>query len=434
MSSSIESEEKNHLENFSLADFFSSVGSTLHERVEPFATYYRESLKQGLANYGREVVSPPGPRVLVRDTLSDQAKPMIMFGSNDYLGLTTHPHVKECVIKTVEQCGVGMGGPPLLNGTSLIHRRLENRLANFKRGEAALLFASGFQANLGWVTALLRTDDVLLYDELSHASFYDGIKLARTANRIKAFRFKHSNVQHLSDLLRKAHAERKPETQIIVAVEGVYSMDGDLAPLVEIDQLCRQYSASLFVDDAHGTGVMGENGRGTAEHFGVSASVSIAMGTFSKAFGVTGGFVVGEQSLIDYLRFFSRSYMFSAHLPQSMAAAVLAGLEVLETDPGLVAQLHRNRRWMVEGLNRLGYRVSSESAIIPVSIPSRVDIRRLNRRFHEEGLFVNTIEFPAVSVDEQRIRVSLMATHTQNDIEIGLDVFHRLGKEFQIIF
>lgn len=424
-------EIKTHHENFSLADFFSSEGATLLERVKNFSDYYRESLDLGLALYGRELVSSPGPRVLVQDSQSKNVKSMIMLGSNDYLGLTHHPLVIQKVCDVVRSRGVGMGGPPLLNGTSSLHRQLETQVAQFKGDEDALIFASGFQANLGWITALLRSDDVLIYDELNHASLYDGIKIAKATARFKTMRFNHNDTDHLDALLEKARNEKKPMGQIFVAVEGVYSMDGDLAPLDIISELCKKYEANLIVDDAHGTGVLGETGSGTAEYFGVKADIS--MGSFSKTFGVTGGFLVASQPIIDYLRFFSRSYMFSAHLSQSTVAAVLGGLAVLKANPQLVKQVRSNAVKLTQKLKVLGFDASSESAIIPIRIPQHIDIRILNRRFHEEGLFVNSIEYPAVPIVEQRIRLSVMATHTDEDIDAAAEIFKKLGQEFKLI-
>ena len=420
-------------ENFSLQEFFTFSGATLHERLKPFNEYRESTRKQGLALYGREIIGPTGTRVQVRDTVTGSVRSMLMMGSNNYLGLANHPLVKKAVIDAIEVNGVGMAGPPLLNGMSSLHRELERKIATLKGKEDALLFASGFQANLGWISALLRSKDYLIYDELHHASVFDGIKIARAVARIHTRSFRHNNAEHLEKILQAAQEQLSPGAHIFIAVEGVYSMDGDLAPLREIAALATQYGATLILDDAHGTGILGKRGSGTAEHFGVCDQVELAMGTFSKALGVTGGFIAGKREVIEYLRYFSSSYMFSAHLPQAIVAAVIAGLDVIESQPALRGQLHDNVAYMLRGMNEIGYAVKSESAIIPVVLPENIEIRALGKRFHEEGLFTNLIEYPAVPKNAQRIRLSVMADHSREDLDFGLAVLEKLGREFSLI-
>jgi glycine C-acetyltransferase len=244
-------------------------------------------------------------------------------------------------------------------------------------------------------------------------------------------RFPHNDCYALERLLHRARKRGvNAHGQIFVAVEGVYSMDGDLAPLPEISALCEKYNANLVIDDAHGTGVMGAKGAGTAEHFGVSHSVAVSMGTFSKAFGTTGGFIAAKQPVIDYLRFFSRPYMFSAHLPPTTTATVIAGLEVLEQEPELRQKLHANAAYLKAQLNARGLNVRSETPILPVRVPEFVDLRELNRRFHEEGIFLNPIEYPAVPLSEQRLRVTAMATHSRGDLDTLVATFDKLKREF----
>lgn len=419
-------------ENFSLADFFGLEGANLQDRVRDFSEYMDFHTKKGRLLYGREIIGSPGRSVRVRDPRTGDTREMLMFGSNDYLGLTTDPRVIRGVIEAVQAHGVGMGGPPLLNGTSLMHRELEEELAALKQKDDTLIFASGFQANLGWLTALLRSGDVLIYDELNHASLYDGIKLLRSGVRFKAVRFRHNDVDHLEALLQQHQDTIGTKNQIFVAVEGVYSMDGDLAPLDQIVQLKDRYDFNLFVDDAHGTGVMGERGAGTAEHFGVEKAVDLSLGTFSKTFGVTGGFICAQRDVVKYMRFFSRSYMFSAHVPQSTVAAVRAGLSVLAAEPERLLRLRANARRVRDGLNALGYNVQSPSAILPVPIPERIDIRNVSSRLDQMGIFANSIEYPAVTRAQQRIRLSIMATHTDQDLQRLLDAFAQLTREFDL--
>jgi len=424
-------------ENICLDEFIPSNGKTLLERVQPFSRYFRESQATGKALYSREILGPIENRSWVRDNLRKIPRKMVMLGSNNYLGLVTHPHVQSAVIQAIRDYGTGMGGPPLLNGMSALHRQLERRLTSLKKGVNsdeydAMLFGSGFQANLGWARGLLRKGDVLIYDEFSHASLYDGISQVRAecGDDFRAIRFRHNDVSHLSALLNR-YSKRK-QGQIFVAIEGVYSMDGDLAPMREIASLCGQFEASLIVDDAHGTGVLGNTGAGTIEHFGLDHQVDISMGTFSKTFGVTGGFLVARKEIIDYLRFFSRSYMFSAHLPPSTVAAVLAGLDVMVNEPELRSKLIQNAATLKSGLQELGFTVKQEAAIIPILIPPQIDIRDVNLRLHEEDLFLNSIAYPAVSRADQRLRASVMATHTSEDLEFALKAFEKIKKEFKI--
>lgn len=417
-------------ENFNLSDFIQQEGATLLERVTPFSDYYRSSSARGEAHYLRTVTSRVSKKAKVLDHQGVE-KEMWMLGSNNYLDFASHPYVIEKIKSAVDTFGAGVGGPPLLNGMSLPHRNLEQRLAKLKSQEDAMIFSSGFQANLGWVNALLRSGDHLIYDDLNHASLYDGIRMARTQHRFKATRFSHNDLNELERALKDASTSIN-KGAVFVAVEGVYSMDGDLAPLDRISSLCEKYNAYLIVDDAHGTGVLGANGEGTAHHFNVQNKVTLCMGTFSKTFGVTGGFLAGQQKLIDYLRFYSRSYMFSAHLAIPVVAAVDAGLDLLEKHPELILKLHENAQYLAANLRKMGYQAQTDSAIIPVPIPESVDIRAVNKRFHELGVFLNSIEFPAVSLAEQRLRVSILATLEKSELDQIIAIFHTVGKEFDL--
>jgi len=423
----------NNGENFSLSEFFKTEATTLLGRVKPFSEYYRESRAKGLAHYGREIVSAVSNRVRVRG-VDGTTREMIMFGSNNYLGLTTHPHVLGRIQQALETFGAGVGGPPLLGGMTQLHIELERRLSILKNTEDSLLYGSGYQANLGWVTSLLRDDDVLLYDEYNHASLYDGIALAAATTDLKAIRFAHNDAEHLKRLLiRVRKGAARPNRQIFVVTEGVYSMDGDLAPLPRISELCGEYGATLVIDDAHGTGVMGKTGRGTTEHFGMQGGVDICMGSFSKAFGMTGGFLSADREVIDYLRFCSRSYMFSAHLPITTVAGVLGGMEVIEREPERIVRLHENAAYLVAGLSALGFKTFHESSIIPVRIPVDVNIREVCKQFDEAGIFLNSIEYPAVKKDGQRLRLSVMSTHTREDLDMALAAFERIGRRTGIV-
>jgi glycine C-acetyltransferase len=350
---------------------------------------------------------------------------MLMFGSNNYLGLANHPYVKEKVRQAIEKFGAGIGGPPLLNGYTSLHRELEERLAALKGAEDALIFSSGYGANVGLVTALMNPDCFVVYDAYSHASFCDGIKMSG----VQSFRFPHNNIFILEQRLKNLRA--CSDKDIYVGVEGVYSMDGDLAPLDKLVELCKKYNAYLVVDDAHGTGVMGKTGSGTAEHFDVDGKVDLIMGTFSKTFAVTGGFVAGSKDITNYMRYFARSYMFSASLPPIVIAAVLAGLDVLQKDNGLLQSLRDNIKYTGKRLSSLGFNTGNETAIFPLIVPEEMNIRKAAFEFHKRGIFMNSIEYPAVPLSQQRFRISIMATHTNEDIDKLVEVIDEVWNEFK---
>jgi glycine C-acetyltransferase len=398
-------------ENFNLRDVLvAGHGVKLHDRLELFNDFIDSLNARNESLYMREIDSAADREVIMTDPVTGGKRRMLMFGSNNYLGLANHEYVAQCVKHAIDEFGVGIGGPPLLNGHTRLHAELERRLAAFKHAEDALIFSSGYNANVGLLTALLTKHDIVLYDEYSHASFIDGV----TMSRARSATFGHNDCRELEELLTK---HQRPDGDVYVGVEGVYSMDGDCPLLEEIVRLCRRYGAMLILDDAHGTGVLGAHGRGTAERFGVEESIDVTMGTFSKAFGAVGGFVAGSSKLITYLRFFARSHMFSASLPPTVIAAVLAGLDIIERDPQRRQRVLANAAYAIDGLNDIGINASTESAIIALHVPCGMNIRKAAFRFHQAGIFVNSIEYPAVPVQQQRFRISLMATHTHADID-----------------
>lgn len=407
-------------ENFDLRQMLLKGRSMrLDQKTTLFGQFLNDLQEQGENLCMRCLTSPTEREVVIADPATGQPKRMLMFGSNSYLGLANHPAVRARVDEAIRAYGIGIGGPPLLNGYTALHYELEHRLAEMKATEDALVFSSGYGANVGLVSGLMNPTDVVIYDAYSHASFCDGIRMSG----VQAFHFPHNNLARLESLLRR-HCSNDHDTY--VGVEGVYSMDGDAAPLDRIVPLCEAFGAILIVDDAHGTGVMGAKGSGTAEHFGVEGRVPLTMGTFSKAFAVTGGFVAGPQPIIDYLRFFARSYMFSASLPPMVLAAVLGGLDVLEDEPRLLLRLRENVARAAAGLGEIGISVRPEAAIIPLIVPQTMNIRRASRTFHERGIFVNSVEYPAVPISQQRFRISVMATHTAEDIDRLLAVVREI--------
>lgn len=402
-------------ENFNVRDMLlMGRRMKLRERIGMLGSFMTALDDSGTNLLRREMLSPADRSVLVRDPHSGIPREMLMFGSNNYLGLASHPAVLEAVRRALDEYGAGIGGPPLLNGYSSLHRRLEERLAGLKGTESALIYSSGYGANVGIATALLQKNDVVLYDACSHASFVDGMAMSRP----QQLSFRHNDLADLERLLQ-LHAGQTGD--LYVAVEGVYSMDGDIAPLHIILPLCRRYGAILILDDAHGTGVLGATGSGTAEACGVEGLIDVTMGTFSKSFGMSGGFVAASRDLIEYMRVFSRSYMFSASLPPVVAAAVLAGLDIIEAEPERRIRLAENVAYTCRGLASIGLPVSTDSAIIALRVPADMNIRAAAAEFHHRGIFVNSIEYPAVPVSEQRFRISLMATHTFEDIDRLVD-------------
>ena len=362
--------------------------------------------------YLRQLVSPCDREVLVVDPTSRTPRRMLMFGSNNYLGLANHPHVRERVEKAVRTYGPGLGSVPLLGGYSVLHREVEERLSDFKSTEDTVLFSSGYVANLALATALFGPRDVVVVDEFVHASLCDGLKAGAQG---RVLRFRHN---HMGDLGRVLERYR-PDAQrdVFLAIEGVYSMAGDVAPLDEIVPLCRRRGLVSIIDDAHGDGVMGPTGRGTPEHFGVEGQIDVVMGTLSKAFAAVGGFVSGSRDLVDYLRVFGRAYVFSTSLPPPVLATVLGGLEVIEREPERVLRLQANVRYARAALARMGIEVRAHGAILPLRLPRHLHLHDAARRFDEAGIFVNPVEYPAVPVGGEIFRVNLMATHTRDDID-----------------
>jgi glycine C-acetyltransferase len=402
-----------------LRDFALAQGP-LAERAAAFSEYVRTGREEGLVLYEREILSAAGPRVLVRDAASGLPHEMVMFGSNNYLGLADEPAVHARTFELCRRYGTGLGGPPLLNGTTELHRELERRLAAWKGTEDCVLFPSGYQANLGWIVALARPGDIVLYDEHSHASFFDGLALVKG---VRARPFPHGDTAALERLLTRERRGAAVGASIFVCAEGVYSMDGDTAPLDRIVPLAERAGALTVLDDAHGLGVLGARGAGTVEHFGLDGRVDVQIGTFSKALAVTGGFIACRRDLADYIRYFARSRVFSAALPPVVVAAALAGLEAIEREPARVERLRRNVERVVAGLRDLGLPVASRSAIIAVGVPAEVALRPLAREVHARGVFVNAVEYPAVPLDRQRFRVSVMSEHSESDIARLLEVF-----------
>jgi len=360
------------------------------------------------SQYFRKIISPMGREIEIIDEKGVIRK-MVMFGSNNYLGLANHPRLSEKIKNFIKAYGIGIGGPPILNGYSELMEKVESKISLLKGCEDSLIFSSGYNANLGLINGLCLPDDIIIADEYCHASLNDGIKLANC--RIK--RFEHNKVSQLESILKR-YSNKKSK---IVAVEGIYSMDGDMAPLDKIITLCKQYNAFLFLDDAHGTGVVGENGAGTHSVFPVEINQKLILGTFSKAFAVTGGFIAGNRDLIYHLRYNARSYVFSAALPPISLAAILAGFEILEEENWRITLLHQNVKYLVKHLSKFGFCCEPKAGIMALKIPEGANIRSMALNYHKAGIFLNAIEYPAVSIKKQRFRISCMSDHTKKDLD-----------------
>ncbi len=379
----------------------------LNVRVEDFKLFRNATP----LTYMRNIKSPAGRMVTVIDPFNGKDKQLLMFASNNYLGLANHPKVKQAIKKSLDLYGCGIGGPPLLNGYLTLTKETEERLADLKSKESAMLFSSGFLANLGVVSALAQHNDIIFFDELNHASFYDGLKLTKA----RAIMFSHNDTEELKRLLKINASGLKGDMYIFT--EGVFSMDGDLGKLKKITDLCQLYGAKLILDDAHGTGVIGPNGKGTAAHLNCEDKVDILMGTFSKVFATCGGFLAGSRDLIDYMRFHCRSYVFSAAIPPTITSAVLAGLDIIEQEPWLQQRLLAIASYGIKKLSHFEFFSQPDAAIIALKLPEYMDIRKAAFSLHQKGVFLNSIEYPAVPLGEQRFRISFMADHTEKDID-----------------
>lgn len=411
------------LENFNLDDFLpTEKSSTLYERIHSFTHSLPDSLKDARQYCMRQIVSPMDREVKVICPFTQNVKTMLMFGSNNYLGFANHPYIAKKMKKIITEYGTGIGGPPLLNGYYKLHQELEERLAALKHTESAVIFANGYATNLGLVTALAEPNSMILYDEFSHASLIDGLHAFN-----KKYFFSHNQINELEHLLT---SKRNSCVDCYVGVEGVYSMDGDLAPLDLIIPLCKRYGAISMIDDAHGTGVIGPTGAGTAEHFNLSQHIDIQMGTFSKAFAANGGFIAASKDMVEYLRFYTRSYMFTAALVPPILAMISGGLDLIEKEAWRRTQLHENITYAAQQLNRLGFDLDPPQAgIIVLITPENFDMTKARYLFHEKNIFINSVEYPAVPKNKQRFRISMTAMHTKNDIDILVTAIEEIWHE-----
>ncbi len=382
-------------------------------------TKAEEAKKAGYYPYFRPIATASGPEVIL------DGKKVIMIGSNNYLGLTNHIYVKEQAIKAIEKYGTSCTGSRFLNGTLELHEKLERRLAKFMQKEECIVFSTGFQANLGAISALVGKGDYVLIDRANHASIIDACRLSFG----ETIKYKHNDMEDLERIIKNTK-EKNPDAGILIVSDGVFSMEGDLADIENLVRIKEKYKARLFIDDAHGIGVLGKNGRGVCEYFNLIDKVDLIMGTFSKSFASLGGFVAGSKDVIEYIKHFARSLIFSASMTPSQTAATLASLDIIEGEPERREKLaYIVNRIKKEYIN-LDFNVSdSKSAIIPIILGDDQLVFTFWKLLLENGVYVNPIISPAVTPDRALLRTSYMATHTDEHIEKVIDVFKKIKNQ-----
>ena len=380
-------------------------------------TIVRQLIESGIYPYFKALESEQAPEVTL------EGKKFIMFGSNNYLGLANDPRMKQAAIDAVKKFGTGVAGSRFLNGNTVLHMELERKLAAFKQREAALVYATGYQMNLGVVSSLVGKGDFAIVDKLDHASILDGCRLSHGEIR----RFKHNNMADLEKVLK----DIGPSHGKLVIVDGVFSMEGDIAPVPEISKLCRKYGARLMVDDAHATGVMGKRGRGTCEYFGLDhKDVDLVVGTCSKSFASVGGFVVGDEDIIHYIQHISRSMIFSAALPPASVAAISKAIDIIEEEPQRIKKLWDNSAYLMKNFKRMGMNTGeTRTPIIPVLIGDNEKTFMLWRMLYDNGLFTNPVVSPAVPPKRSLLRVVATATHTREQLDRALNIFETCVKK-----
>lgn len=389
------------------------------EKIKLFSQRLKDAKKANRYFYLREIQGPSLARIIV------EGKEYINFASYSYLGLMEHPKIMKAAKDAIDKYGSGAGGVRLLAGTTTLHKKLEEKLAEFKKAEAAITFSSGYVTNLSTISCLTDPKDIILIDKLNHASIIDGCMLSGARFRT----YKHNNMEHLEKILEKS---KDYNTKLIVA-DAVFSMDGDIADLPNIRKLADKYGADVMIDEAHSLGVLGKTGRGIEQHFNMEGSVDISMGTLSKTIPSIGGYIASNKDVIDYLKHISRGFVFSASLPPSAVAATLAALEVMEKETWRYEKLRENIRLFIQGLIEMGFNtMNSETAVVPVLVGDEERTLELARFLNDNGIYVCPILYPAIPKNTNRVRNHLMATHSIEDINKALDIYYKGGKKIGI--
>ncbi len=387
-----------------------------------FANYDapQKAISAGIYPYFRAIGSDQDTEVIM------DGKKVLMFGSNSYLGLTNHAYIKEAAQKAIAKYGTGCAGSRFLNGTLDIHIQLEEKLADMVGKDQALCYSTGFQVNLGVVSAITGRKDYILLDELDHASLIEGSRLSFS----KVMKFAHNDMHSLENKLKKC----EPDAVKLIVVDGIFSMEGDIVKLPEVVELARKYDASIMVDDAHSLGVLGKNGSGTASHFGLTNEVDLIMGTFSKSFASLGGFIAADKEVINFIKHNSRSLIFSASMTPASVATVMAAIEVMENEPERIANLWEITNYALNGFKAQGFNTGkSESPIIPLFIGDDIKALKLTQMLLADGIFINPVVSPAVPKEDSLIRYSLMATHTKEQVDISIEKITRAAKKLGIL-
>ena len=408
-----------------LADFYDFPNLDIMGRANEFKNFTNSSKQNKHFNYKRVSINSSAPIRLVKDNFTGELREMIYFASNDYLNLTSHPKVKQSGIDAVIKYGAGAGSVPLLGGTTDLHIELENKIAKFKGCENAIIYSSGYGSNCSSLLSLLAKEDIAIVDMLAHASLIDGCKNTNLKY------FKHNDVESLEVILKSS--KNLYRTKLVI-IDGVYSKDGDIAHLDKIIEVAKQYGAYVMVDEAHSTGILGANGKGTPEHFNLSGKVDIVCGTFSKALGGVGGFIASNSDLINLLHFYSRGYMFSTAMAPQVVGSLITALDVIVDEPERRENLWNNIRYFKKSLQNLGFNIgNSQTAIFPIIIGNDYITKEICRELNEMNIYVNPVLYPAVSKRLSRIRMSIMSEHTKNHIDTVLNALEFLGKKYNLI-
>jgi len=424
----VESEESRVEANpmdYDYTNFYFGAGDDPFAMLEPFQDWYSQVRPKGYYQYELPIHTAPATRVDVEDTKTGELrKNLINFASYNYLGLSYRDEVKEAIKAAVDVYGGGSSGSPILSGTTSLHRQLSERLAAFKGKEATLIFPTGYSANVGVIAGLMRSGDLIVADQYAHASIVDGMILSKAKSRF----FRHNRADDLDRKLKGFEGKK------LVIIEGVYSMDGDVASLPEIVEVAKRHDARILIDEAHSTFVFGEKGRGVAEHFGLDDEIDLHIGTFSKSLGGQGGFLAGSHALINYIRGFSRSRFFSCALAPTVTAGILKALELADAEPELRTRLWENVEFMQKRLRDAGVDVGdSESQVIPIMVRNDALIFDLGEELLREGVFINPVKYPAVGKHKSRFRMSISAAHTREDMDEGAEIIIRVLKRNGII-
>ena len=409
---------------YDYSNFYYGAGDDPLNLLKPFSEWYSEAVPNGYYLYSEPLETAPTTRVQVRNRKNGQIVDLLNLASYNYLGISYRDEVKQAAIEAIHRYGLGASGSPILSGTMEIHNELAQAMADFKGKQAAILFPTGYSANVGFISAIMRAGDNIILDQYAHASIVDGAILAKS----KTLWFRHNNPLDLERKLLKCTGKK------LVVVEGVYSMDGDVCLLPEIVEVCKRHGARILIDEAHSTFLFGPNGRGVAEHFGLDDEVDFHLGTFSKSLGGQGGFVCGTKDLIDYVNAFGRSRFFSCNLAPPVAAGLLAGVKLVENEPQLRAKLWSNvadlrRRFAEEGID-IG---KSTSQVMPVLVNNDAKVFEVAEKIQDAGLFLQPVTFPAVPKHKSRLRISVSAAHSEEELEFAVKAIGRVLREAGII-